>query len=149
MKKWILTLIFFLYPAIIFAHQHLKSTTFSMACYIIAPDEKWTFKDYGFTLNYKDVHGKKQKISASSSGTKKNCTDKTVKASAKIPAGPIKIHINDFAGEAGSTVECTNPIKYKLTKKQIGKDCEFIVKSVKYGSYTSTDECSIEMTCAE
>jgi hypothetical protein len=149
MKKLTLACLILFYPVLIYAHQHLTPTTFSMACYIISPDDKWTFRDYGFTLSYKDAQGKKQKISAASTGTKKNCTDKTVSAAAKIPAGLVKIHINDFTGELGSTVECTNTIKYELTKKQVGKACEFIVKSAKYGSYTSTDECAIEMTCAK
>lgn len=151
MKKLILSLILLLYPVLSWPHSHhaIPKTTFTMACYIIAPDEKWTFRDYGFTLHYQDSHGKKQKISATTSGTKKNCTDETVSATAAIPAGQVKIHINDFAGEAGSTVECTNTIKYKLSKKDLGKTCHFIVKSAKYGSYTSTDECSLEMTCAE
>jgi hypothetical protein len=147
MKKLVLACVLLFYPALIFAGQHSQTTKFSMPCYIIAPDEKWTFKDYGFTLHYIDAHGKKKKISANTTDSAMNCTDKTVSASAKVPAGPIKIKIHDFTGEAGSTVECTNIIKYKLTKKQVGKNCEFVVKSAKFGAYTSTDECSIKMAC--
>jgi len=147
MKKLALALIVLLYSTFVLAHQHAQTTKIAMACYIIAPDEKWTFKDFGFTLHYQDAHGKKKKISAQSANSAMNCTDKSVSAAGIIPEGPVQIHIHDFTGEAGSTLECTNTIKYKLTKKQIGKNCEFVVKSVKYGAYTSTDECSIKMTC--
>jgi hypothetical protein len=148
MKKLALTCILLFYPTLILAHQYGQTTKIAMACFIIAPDEKWTFKDFGFTLHYKDANGKKHKLSANTSDSAMNCTDKAVFVSAKIPAGPIKINIHDFTGEAGSTLECTNTIKYKLTPKQIGKHCGFVVKSFKTGAYTSNDECSIKMTCS-
>jgi hypothetical protein len=125
----------------------LKPTTFSMLCYIDSQEDKWTFRDFGFTLTYKDVHGKKQTLTANSTGTKKNCTDKSVSVTALIPASSIIFHINDFAGQAGSTVECTNAIKYKLAQDAIGKTCEFIVKSPKFGSYTSSSDCSVVVDC--
>lgn len=148
MKNLILLVVILLSPSILYAHKHgLADTTFAMSCFVISPDDKWSYRDYGFTLTYHDSHHKKQTISAESKGTKKNCTDKIITAKAKIPAGTVKIHIKDFTGEQGSTIECTNTIKYKLKPDQIGKVCEFMVKTPKYGSYTSTDECDVQMDC--
>lgn len=146
MKNYFLITALLFVPTISYAYT-LMPTTFAMACYVISPDEKWTYRDYGFELTYKSADGKKQTLSAQSTGTKKNCTKKSVSVTGKIPPGPVKIKINDFAGEAGSTIECTNIINYKLTPQQVGKMCEFIVKTPKYGSYTSTDECTIQVTC--
>jgi hypothetical protein len=150
MRKFALLSMLLTVSSILYAHKpELPPTTFAMSCFIISPDDKWSFRDYGFKLMYRDVQGNEKTISAQSTGTKKNCTDKTVLATAKIPAGTVKIHIDDFAGELGSTIECTNTIKYKLTKDQIGKVCQFMVKTQKYGSYTSTDECALQMNCGE
>jgi hypothetical protein len=148
MKKLLLLSILLLMPIISCAHK-LAPTIFTMSCFIISPDDKWSYRDYGFKLSYRDAHGKKQTISASSSGTKKSCTNKSVSVTAEIPASKVKIHIDDFVGELGSTIECTNTINYKLTKSQVGKTCEFMVKTPKYGSYTSTDECALQISCNE
>jgi hypothetical protein len=148
MKKTALLSILLVVPSILYAHKsELRPTTFAMSCFIISPDDKWSYRDYGFKLTYHDIHGMKKTISAQSTGAKKNCTDKTVLATAKIPAGTLEFQINDFTGELGSTIECTNTIKYKLTKDQIGKICQFMVKTEKYGSYTSTDTCALQMNC--
>jgi hypothetical protein len=148
MKKFLIVLLALMTPAIAFAHK-LLPTTFSMSCFIISQDDKWSYRDYGFKLTYKDKHGKKQTVSAESKGTKKSCTNKFVSVNAEIPASKVKFQITDFTGEMGSTIECTNTINYKLTKDQIGKTCEFMVKTPKYGSYTSTDECALKMACKD
>jgi hypothetical protein len=127
--------------------EKLAPTTFSMSCVIISPDDKWTYRDYGFELTYRDSHGKQQTLSAKSTGTKKNCTNKTVSVTAAIPASKLTFKITDFTGEKDSTIECTNTIAYHLAKADIGKVCEFMVKTPKYGAYTSTDECALEMHC--
>jgi hypothetical protein len=145
MKKIFFVLLMLMLPSVAFAA--LPVTTFTELCYIISPEDKWTYRDYGFTLTYRDAAGKKQTLSAGSKGTPKNCTQKSVSVKAAIPAGHIKIHINDFTGQADSTIECTNTISYHLTKDALGKTCEFIVKTPKYGSYTSTDECRLQMEC--
>lgn len=149
MKNFLLILLFL--PTTLLAAvpvtTDIKPTTFSMLCYVQSPEEKWTFRDFGFTLTYKDAEGKKQTLTAKSSGTVKNCTDKSVSVAAKIPASTVTMHVNDFVGQAGSTVECTNNIKYKLATESLGKTCEFIVKSAKLGSYTSTAECSLIVDC--
>jgi hypothetical protein len=148
MKKFLVISTLLLASTLVYAHKAIP-TTFSMSCFIISPDEKWSYRDYGFKLTYNDANGKKQTLAAESKGTKKSCTDKFVSVTGEIPAGPVKFQITDFTGELGSTIECTNTIKYKLTKTDVGKTCEFMVKTPKYGSYTSTDECALQMECKD
>jgi hypothetical protein len=53
MKKFLIVLLALMTPAIAFAHK-LLPTTFSMSCFIISQDDKWSYSDYGFKLTYKD-----------------------------------------------------------------------------------------------
>jgi hypothetical protein len=146
MMKKLIFLLSLLMP--VYAHALIKPTTFTMLCYIASQDDNWTYRDFGFTLTYKDAKGKIQTLKAAASHPKqKNCSTKTISVSGAIPAGPVKVHIDDFTGEAGSTIECTKDIKYRLQPIHVGQVCEFIVKSPKYGSYTSTDECSLIVDC--
>ena len=147
MKQWLAGLFFLALTSLAQAHPSTPETYFSMPCYLVSDDDRWTFRDFGFTLTYTDAQGKKQTLAAASKNNPKNCTEKSVTVKAKVPAGTLKIHIDDFLGELKSTVECTNIIKLKFKKADIGKNCQLLVKSQKLGSWTSTDECAVEMTC--
>jgi hypothetical protein len=147
MKHWLAVSFLLALSPLAQAHQSLPETYFSMPCYLASDDDRWTFRDFGFTLSYTDAQGKKQTLTASSKNNPKNCTEKSVTVKAKVPAGTLKIHIDDFLGELSSTVECTNTIKQKFRKADIGKNCQLLVKSPKLGSYTTSGDCAIEMTC--
>jgi hypothetical protein len=153
MKKpaWLLVPIFLTFSLNAFAVTlDTTPTRFILPCKVTTSDEKqWNYQDYGFSISYKDIHGKKQTVAAISSGSQKNCAKPYVAVSAPIPPGQVEMKLEKYVGRLGSSISCTNKMTAELTEYKVGDNCKMMVKTAKTDTHTQTDACSVNLVCTE